>query len=212
LSSGIIRTDAQCFINISLMGENMSLPEPTTRSPGKLVLVYSTSTGIQHLSGVRYLHDLTLPTDAEALADATALANVYKACIAPSMTITGYRVTDPLGATIIEGSFSPVIAGTGPTGGTLYLSQTITITGKGTAIVSGERVGQTRMVIYAASVVGITPGEKTLNIADYAWLLALKNHLVASTRYWADYYGQKAIARGLATIQFNAHTQRKYGS
>lgn len=189
----------------------MGLPEPTTRSPGKLVLIYQAN-GNQHLTGVRYLHDVTLPTDAEALSDATALANVVKAMIPSTSSITGYRITDPLGATIIEGSFATAIVGTSTSDTPLWDSKTITMTGKGTPIVAGERAGQTRMAVYTTGAFPIAPGQKVYDVASSVPLAALRTHLLASDRYWADYYGQKAIVRGVAPVQFNAHAQRKLGS
>ena len=189
----------------------MSLPEPTTRSPGKLVLIYQAG-GQQHLTGVRYLTGIALPDDATALTDATDFANVVKACLTAAESITGYRITDPLGATIIEGSFAAAIAGTHGGGGEQWKSHTVSLTGKGTALVSGERVGQTRMVMYVLDAYSSTAGQKTIAISADTQLAALKAYLIASDRIWADYYGQKAIVRGLATVQFNAHAQRKYGN
>jgi hypothetical protein len=189
----------------------MGLPEPTTRSPGKLVLIYM-SGGNQHLTGVRYLSGIAMPDDAQALIDATELANLVKVIMPNTNAITGYRITDPMGATILEGSFATAIAGTHAGGSGPSFSKTLSFTGKGTAIVSGERVGQTRMALYVYDAYTISAGEKSTSVSGDPLLAGIKTGLLASVRYWADYYGQKAIVRGLATVQYNAHAQRKLGS
>jgi hypothetical protein len=188
----------------------MALPEPTTTSPGKLVLVYGTST-IQHTIGVRYLSGVTMPTASEALTDATALANALKPVLLSTYSITGWRITDPMGAVIQEGVFATAIAGTHATAGGTSNSFTISVTGKGSNGSSGLRVGQTRAVIYPGMTYGVGTGAKTIPAAGDVPLTGFRDHLIASTRYWADFYGQKATARALLPVQHNAHAQRKLG-
>lgn len=189
----------------------MGLPIPTTTSPGKLVLIANTET-MTHLMGLRYVHDVALPTEAEALADATAFANVVKQLLINQTSIVGYRITDPHGATIIEGAFTPAIMGAALDTSGSFRSKTITVTGKGIPIVSGTRAGQTRVVIFSYGAVAFAAGQKSIVLSSISTFVPFVTYLRDNPRVWADFYGQKALVRGIAPIQFNAHVQRKYGT
>lgn len=67
------------------------------------------------------------------------------------------------------------------------------------------------MVLHVGNIHVIGAGDLIYTGAADTALNALVADFAASTRYFADYYGQKADFTGRVTVQFNAHTQRTLG-
>jgi len=185
--------------------------DPGTRSPGKLVLVY-TAAGRQHEAGVHLLNGVDLNDITTLGTNAASLAAVVKAVLPAASTITAWRIKDPAGTRLYEAAFSPVIAGTHAASSTAWVSATLTITGKGVPVDITKATGQTRFVLYTSSAYGINPGVRFLNSNTDTALQALVDHFHSNLRYFADFYGQHAEPRATVQVQLNAYTQKRYGT
>src|SRR3569832_1479757 len=192
----------------------MPLVDPGTRSPGKLVLEY-TSDGVEHTTGLHAVSDVDLNDIATIRTDAEQFAGTIKLILHFMATITGWKVTDPGGATLYAAAFSPPVAGIHPDGSDAghWRSATLTILGKGAAIGVGSASGRTSLRIYTSAAYGLPKGAKYLPLPNDATLNNVLDWLATGTlRWFADFYGQHADPTGRKTVQYNAHTQRIHGS
>ena len=185
--------------------------DPGTRSPGKLALVYTTA-GRQHEASVRFLTGVDINDITTIRTNATTLAGLVKAVLPVASQITAWRIKDPNGLRLYEEAFSPVIAGTHSASGNAWVSTTITITGKGVPIDLAHAAGQCRFPIYTSNAYAFGAGTRFINSNFDASLQALVDHMHSNLRYFADFFGQHAEPRSTVTVQFNAYTQRKYGT
>lgn len=186
--------------------------DPGTRSPGSLVLFYD-DRGIEHTCSVSLVDGVDINGVADLRTDATALAAVVAGVLPSNRTITGWGIKPkPTGSSYREAFATPIPGVHGTDSGTTdFFSYTWTIMGRSAGTGVGAARGGTRMVLYVGNIHVIAAGDLTyVGAADTA-LNALVANLSASTRYFADYYGQKADFTGHVTVQFNAHTQRVLG-
>lgn len=188
------------------------LPEPITRSPGSIKLLYGQNE-IQHTSGARLVAGVDindLPTMRTA---ATGFADALKTCFPSFYTITGWRICDPAGATLYEEAFVPAKAGTRATdsGDKASQSTTHTLVGKGTASVVGEQQGQTRTVVYRGTWREDQDTGPRVNMVANQEEGLIKAFLEGSQVLGADFYGQQATYKPYVNVQINAHWQKRYG-
>lgn len=185
--------------------------DPGTRSPGKLCLVY-TSAGRQHECSVRFINGVDINDIATIRTNATTLAGLVKAILPVAASITAWRVKDPAGTRLYEEAFSPVIAGTHNATGNPWVSATLTITGKGVPIDLAHASGQCRFVVYTSNSYQWAAGARYVASSQDASLQALVDHMHSNLRYFADFFGQHAEPRSTVQVQFNAYTQKRYGT
>jgi hypothetical protein len=133
--------------------------------------------------------------------------------MSPRFSVSGWRITDPVGATLYEESFTTSIPGTQDPGGQAVTSESITrsLTGKGTPGTVGQKSGQSRITVYAGTW---TPdrdlGPRT-PLTNVPGAIQLKTYLTNSALLGAEFYGQKVAWHDYVTIQLNAHWQKQYG-
>lgn len=189
----------------------MPLIDPGTRSPGFLTLVYTTA-GRQHEASVRFINGVDLNDVSTIRTNATDLANQVKTVLPVGSTISAWRIKSPTGVRLYEEAFSPVIAGLHAAGGTASVSSTLTITGKGVPVTLEKASGQTRFVLYTGNAYVPPAGARYIASSTDASLLNLVALLHSNLRYYADYYGQHAEPRSTVQVQYNAYTQKRYGT
>lgn len=186
--------------------------DPGTRSPGSLVLFYN-DRGNEHSCSVALVAGVDIDGVAALRADAVALAPLVAALLPSNRSITGWGIKPrPSGSTYRE-AFSSPFGGTHGTdsGTTDFFSYTWSIMGRSAGTGVGAARGATRMVLHVGNIHVIGAGDLIYTGAADTALNALVADFAASTRYFADYYGQKADFTGRVTVQFNAHTQRTLG-
>ncbi len=193
----------------------MPLPEPTTRSPGSIRLVYSRNNdGAQrHTSGVRLLAGVSI-TDLTAMrAEAQLFGAALRNSLTPALTVLAWRLADPAGVTLYEEAFAPTLAGNRATdsGDLLSESTTHTFVGKASAGTIGQAAGSTRTVVYRGSWRNDTDANPTTPAAFDNGDSVMLSYLNGSTVTGADFYGQKAGYKPNVNVQINAHWQRRYG-
>lgn len=182
---------------------------PTTSSPGKLIITYSHLTD-QHKCSYN-LVDGHMPGD-QAAADAMAhsVAVLMAGIMAHNQTISSYAITNAVGDEEFSGPITPAVPVPDVTNDSGYKSASVCFGGRGMAGVPGNSRGQTRVFIYNGDFPA--PGTKKVDFINNQRYSAFAAGLNAHADVWADFYGQKAVSRGYATVQFNAHAQRVLGS
>ncbi|HKH21941.1 MAG TPA: hypothetical protein VKB53_13930 [Gammaproteobacteria bacterium] len=147
-------------------------------------------------------------------AEAQAIADLLRAIMYVNFTITDWGIKEPNGSTYYSAPLATPRAGThtAATGAQDLFSTTVTLTGKGDAIAPGVCTGQFRSVIYVGAAYEHARGTKKITVAGDLQLGLLVARLNASVYVGADFYGQTGQYRGLATVQYNAHTQKHAGS
>lgn len=188
-----------------------SLPSPTTRSPGKLKLIYGDTTTV-HEVGSNFNDTVDVTVIPPIRTEATAIANLLKAGIYNTKSITGWKITDPSGVTLYEEVFSPAIVGTKATASNEFFSDSgsVCMTGKGAPSV-GLKQGQTKFTVFGGyydTVLWAVPRQPA---TAYAWVVAMIAHLNTSTLIGSDFYGSPGVWRGYFDTQINAHFQKRLG-
>ncbi len=186
--------------------------DPGTRSPGALVLFYN-DRGHEHSCSVALVAGVDINGVAALRADAVALAPLVAALFPSNRSITGWGIKPrPSGSTYREAFAEPIVGSHGTDSGTTdFFSYTWTLMGRSAGTGVGAARGTTRMVLHVGNIHVIGAGDLIYVGATDAALDALVAGLAASTRYFADFYGQKADFTGRVTVQFNAHTQKTLG-
>lgn len=190
----------------------MPLPEPTTRSPGSLKLVYNNGSEV-HTLGARLKVGVSITDTGALLAVAMAFANAAKEAMFSGTVITSWRICDPAGLTLYEATFgSPIPGSRDPSEATYSSASTShTLVGKATPVVVGERAGSTRTVVYPGGWNAGTDGARRRTLVEIPSMVALWTFLNASSAVGADFYGQDVDYKPFVDIQLNAHWQQKLG-
>lgn len=186
--------------------------DPGTRSPGALVLFY-TDRGHEHSCSVALVDGVDINGVAALRADATTLAADVAGLLPNNREVTGWGIKPrPSGSSYREAFTTPYTGTHGTDSGTTdFFSYTWSIMGRAAGTGVGAARGSTRMVLHVGNIHVIGAGDLIYTGATDSALTALLADLAASTRYFADFYGQKADFTGRVTVQFNAHTQRVLG-
>lgn len=186
--------------------------DPGTRSPGSLVLFYN-DRGYEHTCSVALVAGVDIDGVAALRSDATTLAPLVAALLPSNREIVGWGIRPkPSGSSYREAFSSPIPGTHGTDSGTTdFFSYTWTINGRAAGTGVGAARGTTRMVLHVGNIHVVGAGDLIYTGATDAALDALVAQFAASTRYFADFYGQKADFTGRVTVQFNAHTQRVLG-
>lgn len=186
--------------------------DPGTRSPGSLVLFYN-DRGHEHSCSVTLVAGVDINGVAALRSDAMALAPLVAAMFPSNRSITGWGIKPrPSGSTYREAFDTPIVGSHGTDSGTTdFFSYTWTINGRSAGTGVGAARGTTRMVLHVGNIHVISAGDLIYTGASDSAMASLLDNLATSTRYFADFYGQKADFTGRITVQFNAHTQKTLG-
>jgi len=191
----------------------MPLIDPETRSPGHLFLRY-THVGKPRSLSMRLTNTVDL-VDISALAvEANSLAGYFAACMPTTVSFTSWGLKDNDGLETYEASLSD------PPSGALsvlvglddYYSTTLSLVGRGGATSIGYASGRALTRFHVGGTIQPTQGMKNVNTAVEMYYAGLQLALNDSTRFFADFYGQKADVVSLMPFQFNAAIQRKDGT
>src|SRR5664279_116112 len=190
----------------------MPLPEPTTRSAGKLSLLYNTGT-INHSAGAHLIAGVEITGLAILRIEAEAMAVAAQHVLAQDVCqINGWRVSNADGATVYEESFAVPYNGLITGSAQRSDSASLGYVGKGQADTIGVKTGVTRTTffpgIFMTNVMADAKLPTTGSDSLFGPFLTLLN---GSTIVGADFYGQKASYRNYINTQVNAHYQKRYG-
>lgn len=186
------------------------LPAPTTLSPGKLKLIY-TSGSLVHEVGSNFGATVDITNVTSIRTEAGTLADHVKAVVPNTVFITGWKITDPAGVTLYEEVFSPVKTGTltPPSDAQGSESASVALTGKGAPSV-GLKQGQTKFTVFPNFYSVAEYALPKANTPGTAWE-AIRTQLNTSTLIGCDFYGSPGVWRDYLSLQINAHFQKKYG-
>lgn len=193
----------------------MPCTDPTTRSPGHLVLIYSDSvSGEIHKMSNRLMLGVDLGNTAVLQAEADAWAAKAFPCVTSNLQFTEWQAKDNSGAVVNGG----LLTG-GPLVGThnqtvnaqRWLSQTVDFEGKGHSVPPYCH-GPSRFRLFIQGALLFIRGQKFVSANSDATYKAMKDFMNASTVVGADFYGQKAVFQDLLPVQFNASAQRRVGT
>lgn len=187
------------------------LPAPTTRSPGKLKLIY-TAGALVHEVGTNFNETVDVTDVATIRTEAEALAAVVGPAMPNTCVITSWKITDPTGVTLYEENFtSPITGSKGGLGDdTQSDSSSMALTGKGQPEV-GLKQGQTKFTIFPNYYNPNTWNVARQPITVFGPMGAIRDFLNTSTVTGADFYGSPASWRAYVDLQINAHYQKRYG-
>jgi hypothetical protein len=190
----------------------MPLPAPTTLSPGKLELLYTSGT-VNHKVGTNFGATVDITVVPPIRTEATALANVVKAVVPNTVTITAWRITDHAGVSLYEEAFATPIVGTLTLAGDAIggESGSVAATGKGAPTV-GLAAGQVKFTIFPNHYrTGIWANPRVAASLMIGWPAVLA-FLNTSTLTGCDFYGSPGQWRSNLCLQMNAHYQKLYGN
>lgn len=188
------------------------LPQPSTTSPGSLVLLYQVgalehSVGSNLLAGVGF-GDIDLFRD-----EADVLGNIVADLLTNISFITGWRICDPSGVSLYEEAFGTAKTGerASPSPEVFAQSATASLTGKGRPDI-GLAQGQTKFTLFLGAFNPVAWNEARQNLTDGDIDFGpLRDKLNSSDVIGADEYGVKATWRNYWNPQINSYYQKTYG-
>lgn len=186
--------------------------DPGTRSPGKLFIKYN-DRGLVHTCSVALVADTDIQGVTDLRADATSFAGALATCLPSNRTITGWGLRLSDGGPSYEEAFADAIPGSHATdsGYPDYYSATVSVMGRSAGTGVGAARGSSRIVMFTGNAYPMPPAGQILIGTVPAAISSLVAILAASTRMWADFYGQKVDFTGRLTLQFNAAIQKSKG-
>lgn len=190
----------------------MPLPDPGTRSPGRLIVRYQ-SPGITHEAGVWFKQ----PNDfgdiatirSEAIDFATALMSICNTLV----TAISWRIVDPSGAELYTEPLSPTISGVVALDANRFISQSCSVSATGKAVppTIGTAFGRTATFVFPGYF-RITDWDDTkLYPGNADYVSDLRDFLDGSLIVGADFFGQGAEYAEEYNLQINAHFQKRFG-
>lgn len=187
------------------------LPAPTTRSPGKLKLIYNAG-ALVHEVGTNFNETVDVTDVATIRTEAIALAAVVGPLMPNTCVINAWKIVNPDGVTLYEEVLASPVTGSkaGLGDDTASQSSSMALTGKGQPEV-GLKQGQTKFTIFPNYYNPNTWTEARQPIATFAGWEALRTFLNDSTVTGCDFYGSPASWRAYVDLQINAHFQKRYG-
>lgn len=190
----------------------MASIRPTTRSAGTIRLPY-TIDGIDHTIGIRLVYHAAPPLFEMVANYATAFAAAASNIFTTDVVLTTFAFHTYLGELSYTGSLNANYPGLkiAVIGTPRYRSRTLTVTGRGFPALVGWQPGETRTVFFIRDGYPLYPGIRKVASSAFVGLTLYYNWLISNPYLFADFYGQKAIPRVNWCLQFNSHSQRKYG-
>lgn len=194
----------------------MACTQPTTRSPGKLELLYAKTGGlVRHSIGWHFILGVDLSNIALLEAEAARLATLLAPVLMTDMTIADWRIKLPDGSTYYAAPLPAAQVGTrtAQLGMQNYLSTTLCFRGRGNPPSPGICVGQVSSRAFIGGGWAIPPAAKSISALSSGVLTDwVDNGLNASTYLPADFYGHQADISYILPVQWNASAQRRLGS
>lgn len=193
----------------------MACTDPGSRSPGHLVWFYTLGAALRAASISLGLNNTVDISNVAVLqVEADRIAALFKACTTNKVTQVDWGIKLPSGHVYYR---APLTTGAGVgTHGLVsadyYYSQMVALVGHGIPLTAGGCAGPITARLHIAGALAFTAGQIIFPAATDAAFLALVNGINASTFVAADFYGRGGnITRNLP-VQFNAHTQKKWGT
>ena len=124
----------------------MTLPAPTTTSPGKLRVLYHVGTH-QHTVGVNIKAGVDITDLGPLRDDALSIAHAMIGVLSTDGASTGWRVTNPAGVTLYEEVFDTPQVGAVTAFTHVSVSASLALTGKGHPAI-GLQAGQVRFTVF----------------------------------------------------------------
>lgn len=190
----------------------MTLPDPGTRSPGKLVIRYREGPR-EHSAGVWFKD----PNDFSAISairgEAIALANALMDYSLTTSNAYAWEIRDPDGQQLYTEPFDPVISGVLSIDSEHIGSQSTSIStiGRGVGVTVGVAFGRTRTFVFPGWINVNSMNNPTLAVGGAGYDSGLRDFMDNSLIVGADFYGQGAEYNLEYNVQVNAHHQKKYG-
>lgn len=194
----------------------MSCTVPITNSPGKLHLLYNSTTSlVPHSIGWNFIASVNLTDITSLTAEAQRLADLLGPVLPTICSIVAFKLTLPDGSTWYEAPLPTQVNGTHNSAGTMqhWKSTTLAFVGHAQPNAPGECAGETISRLHVYGAYNFAPGVKffdaTLDADLDDWI---QSGLNASLYVPADRYGQQANILTNCPCQWNAATQRREGS
>jgi len=190
----------------------MPLPDPGTRSPGKLVIYY-TAQGVEHQASAWFKESEDFSDIAAIRVEAEAFAEALMDMSANSSAAHDWAILAPDGVTMYTEPFGSAITGAHAigTGDVATQSFSLSAIGKGVPPTIGLGFGNTRTFIYPGYYRPGDWGNALVTPITTGYVAALRNYLDSSLKVGADFYGQGAEYGVNYNAQVNAHHQKEFG-
>lgn len=191
----------------------MPVTPPGTVSPGRLLILYHDTFGLEHNCGANFKLGVDFDDIAAIRTEAEAFATAAMDMCLSSSAATGWRITDIDGVFLYEESFDdPIPGGVTPDSGDISSqSTTLGARGKGVGPTVGTGVGTTRTFVFTGFLQSTGMLNSLWKPGDAGYNSTLIDYLNGSLIVGADRYGQGANYKDSYTVQINAHVQKRYG-
>jgi len=190
----------------------MPLPDPGTRSPGKLRVLYTVN-GREHQSSAWFKQPNDFSDIPTIRSEAEDFANALMATCVVGSNAHDWEIVDPTGVQLYTEPFSAPIVGTITPSGSVGPADSVSLStiGKGVPPTIGNAFGNTRTFVFTGFYDTADWGNSILTPADNGYTSDLRDFLDGSTVVGADFFGQGAEYGVNYNVQVNAHYQKKYG-
>lgn len=191
----------------------MSLIEPSTLSPGYIVLKYG-NVGRIHRTGLRLAHGVDLEDVSTLATVCQNWSTALKAVIPSSLAVLGWELHDPDHIRLYENDWSSPYVGTHTTvleGNAAYLSRTVAFTGRGVGASVFNQTGQWSGRIFVHNAYYWQGGQRFVSKdvdSAMADLWAFYDECLVGP---ADFYGQHVEVRKNLPVQHNSFAQNHWG-
>jgi hypothetical protein len=194
----------------------LSCNVPITTSPGKLHLLYSsTTTPTFHSIGWNFIAGTNLTDITNLTIEAQRLADLMGPTLVTICSIVQFKITLPDGSTWYEAPLPTAVNGSHNAAGTMqnWHSTTLALVGHAQPNAPGDCAGESISRLHVYSAYNFPPGMKRFDATTDPDLLDfILNGLNASTYLPADRYGQQVNILPSCPVQWNAADQRRVGS
>lgn len=190
----------------------MPLPDPGTRSPGRLVIYYS-SQGIEHQAGAWFKEGNDFSDIASIRTEAEDFATALMAMCYTGANAHDWAILDPSGTQLYTEPFGVTINGahTIAGGDTAVNSFSLSTIGKGVPPTIGLAFGNTRTFVYTGYMRVTDWHGPIVTPAMTGYVSDLRDYLDGSLIVGADFFGQGAEYGVNYNAQVNAHHQKEFG-
>lgn len=190
----------------------MPLPDPGTRSPGKLVVYYNTD-GLEHQSSAWFKQPNDFSDVASIRSEAEDFATALMAYCTTTSTAHDWAITDPTGVQLYTEPFGTPIDGQVALGGSDIPAQSVSLStiGKGVPPSIGNAFGNTRTFVFPGHYNTTSWAGTILTPTDADYVSDLRDFLDGSLIVGADFFGQGAEYGLNYNVQVNAHYQKTQG-
>jgi len=194
----------------------LACTDPATRSPGSLFITYLdlNSTEVHSISW-HFLAPVVISNLTALRAEANRLHPYITAMQTNVFQCVDWGIRTPTGHVFHQEPLLTAAPGTHSVASGMqnWRSTTVAFVGRGTAAGAGGCTGRSISRLYIGGALNFRPGDRNKDAAGdapFGDFVALG--LNASTFLPADFYGQSALISDTMPCQWNASTQKRYGS